>query len=294
MSRVSQFADVDSELEVGEPSCEGGERNLAFQSRERGAEAEMDPEPECEVILRVRAREIELVAAGEDGRVAVRGGEDRHHGWPTGASSPPRVVLCRAARPRNCTGETNRNSSSVAWPASAGSSQSRAHRVRAQRSSTRPDSEEVGGRLVPSEEKNHEHRRQLDLAQPLLVLGADECLDERGQFVVLRAVAHKHRVNCVTEVAHRGASVDERAWLRPRRGCGRAENRRVPILLREDWTDIVLAGDPQRNQSKIYVNNHEQGAPVSRRVDLPLTGVRGFPADFVTPVSLDPLLFKLG
>ncbi len=46
-------------------------------------------------------------------------------------------------------------------------------------------------------------------------------------------------------------------------------DRLVPMLLREEWTDIVLAGDPERNQSRIHVNNHEQGAPVSRRIELP-------------------------
>lgn len=46
-------------------------------------------------------------------------------------------------------------------------------------------------------------------------------------------------------------------------------DRRVPMLLLEEWTDIVLAGDPERNQSRIHVNNHEQGAPVSRRLELP-------------------------
>jgi hypothetical protein len=45
--------------------------------------------------------------------------------------------------------------------------------------------------------------------------------------------------------------------------------RLLPMLLREEWTGIVLAGDPGRNQSRIYVNNHEQGAPVSRRIELP-------------------------
>jgi hypothetical protein len=46
-------------------------------------------------------------------------------------------------------------------------------------------------------------------------------------------------------------------------------NRLVPWLLREEWTDLVVAGDPGRNQSKIYINNQEQGAPVSRRVEMP-------------------------
>jgi hypothetical protein len=43
-------------------------------------------------------------------------------------------------------------------------------------------------------------------------------------------------------------------------------HRRVPVLLRPEWTNIVVAGDPGRNQSRFYVNNHEQGFPVSRRV----------------------------
>ena len=41
------------------------------------------------------------------------------------------------------------------------------------------------------------------------------------------------------------------------------------MLLREEWTQIVVAGDPQRNQSRIYINNQRQGAPVARRVVLP-------------------------
>jgi hypothetical protein len=45
--------------------------------------------------------------------------------------------------------------------------------------------------------------------------------------------------------------------------------RLVPVLLRPEWTSILVAGDPGRNQSKIYVNNHLQGAPVSKAVSLP-------------------------
>ena len=45
--------------------------------------------------------------------------------------------------------------------------------------------------------------------------------------------------------------------------------RLVPVLMRADWINIVIAGDPGRNQSRAYINNHEQGAPVSRRVVLP-------------------------
>ena len=45
--------------------------------------------------------------------------------------------------------------------------------------------------------------------------------------------------------------------------------RLVPILLREDWTEIVVAGDSGRNQSRAYINNHRQGPPVSKPVVLP-------------------------
>jgi hypothetical protein len=37
-------------------------------------------------------------------------------------------------------------------------------------------------------------------------------------------------------------------------------------LLRPEWTDIVVAGNPGRNQSRAYIGNHGQGVPVSRRV----------------------------
>jgi hypothetical protein len=44
--------------------------------------------------------------------------------------------------------------------------------------------------------------------------------------------------------------------------------RLLPALLEAKWTDIVVAGDPGRNQSRIYFNNHEQGVPVSKPVAL--------------------------
>lgn len=46
-------------------------------------------------------------------------------------------------------------------------------------------------------------------------------------------------------------------------------DRLVPLCLKPEWINIVLAGDPGRNQSRAYINNHEQGVPVSRRVVLP-------------------------
>ena len=50
--------------------------------------------------------------------------------------------------------------------------------------------------------------------------------------------------------------------------------RLVPSLLRPEWTTIVVAGDAARNQSRFYINNHAQGAPVSRRVTSPARQTR--------------------
>lgn len=45
--------------------------------------------------------------------------------------------------------------------------------------------------------------------------------------------------------------------------------RPVPIFVKPEMIGIVVAGDPARNQSRGYVNNHMQGAPVSKAVTLP-------------------------
>ncbi|MBI2909558.1 MAG: hypothetical protein HYX92_18100 [Chloroflexi bacterium] len=46
-------------------------------------------------------------------------------------------------------------------------------------------------------------------------------------------------------------------------------NRMVPIFLKPEWIQIVVSGDPGRNQSKGYCQNHKQGPPTSRKVVLP-------------------------
>jgi hypothetical protein len=46
-------------------------------------------------------------------------------------------------------------------------------------------------------------------------------------------------------------------------------SRLVPALIRPEWTSIVVAGDPGRNQSRLYINNHIQGRPVVRQVRFP-------------------------
>jgi hypothetical protein len=52
-----------------------------------------------------------------------------------------------------------------------------------------------------------------------------------------------------------------------------AEAKSLPVrgLVRPDWTDVVVAGNPGRNQSRMYIGNHGQGVPVSKAVRLPST-----------------------
>ena len=46
-------------------------------------------------------------------------------------------------------------------------------------------------------------------------------------------------------------------------------DREVPVMIKPEWLGIVISGDPGRNQSKAYINNHIHGQRVSSRVQLP-------------------------
>ena len=45
--------------------------------------------------------------------------------------------------------------------------------------------------------------------------------------------------------------------------------RLVNVLIKPEMVEILVAGDPGRNQSRAYMSNHVQGPPTSRKVDLP-------------------------
>lgn len=46
-------------------------------------------------------------------------------------------------------------------------------------------------------------------------------------------------------------------------------NRMVRVFVKPEWIEIVVSGDPGRNQSKAYIQNHRQGIPVSKEIKLP-------------------------
>jgi len=45
-------------------------------------------------------------------------------------------------------------------------------------------------------------------------------------------------------------------------------NRLVPAFIRPEWIGIVVSGDPGRNQCKGFVQNHNQGPPISKKIVL--------------------------
>ncbi len=45
--------------------------------------------------------------------------------------------------------------------------------------------------------------------------------------------------------------------------------RMVPVFIKPEWIGVIVSGDAGRNRSRGYIQNHEQGAPVSRKIDLP-------------------------
>ncbi|SFM81600.1 hypothetical protein SAMN05216207_100372 [Pseudonocardia ammonioxydans] len=74
---------------------------------------------------------------------------------------------------------------------------------------------------------------------------------------------------CAWAVGSTGFRVDElvRRGELDQRYAGTDPQRTVPMCTRADDIGIVLAGNPSRNQSRGYVQNHVQGAPVSRRIE---------------------------
>jgi hypothetical protein len=55
--------------------------------------------------------------------------------------------------------------------------------------------------------------------------------------------------------------------------------RMVPVFLKPEWIGIVISGDSGRNRSRGYVQNHEQGPPVSKRIQLPANWKQILPAE---------------
>ena len=51
--------------------------------------------------------------------------------------------------------------------------------------------------------------------------------------------------------------------------------RLVNVIIKPEMVEILVAGDPGRNQSRGYMSNHIQGPPTSRRIVLP-RGWRSF------------------
>jgi hypothetical protein len=57
--------------------------------------------------------------------------------------------------------------------------------------------------------------------------------------------------------------------LPPEYALSENPERLVPVFIRPEWIGVVVAGDPGKEQSKAFVNNHRHGPPTSRRIVLP-------------------------
>lgn len=114
---------------------------------------------------------------------------------------------------------------------------------------------------------------------PLLVLGPSiaRALDGYGvDKDAIRAHIAEHALISVAELercAYAVGSTSFRVDELVRRGelderyAGDDPQRMVPMCPRAEDIGIVLAGNESRNQSRGYVENHVQGAPVSRRIE---------------------------
>jgi hypothetical protein len=57
--------------------------------------------------------------------------------------------------------------------------------------------------------------------------------------------------------------------LPPEYAASTDPQRLVNVIIKPEMVEILVAGDPGRNQSRAYMSNHLQGPPTSRRVALP-------------------------
>jgi len=57
--------------------------------------------------------------------------------------------------------------------------------------------------------------------------------------------------------------------LPPEYAASKDPERKVHVIIKPEMVELLVAGDPGRNQSRAYMSNHLQGPPTSRRVELP-------------------------
>ena len=117
--------------------------------------------------------------------------------------------------------------------------------------------------------------------QPLLVIGpsiAKVIAADGWSKDDVRAYLHEHVTIPAREAEkyawHLGSTAFslraqvEAGVLPPEYAASGDPDRPVPVFVKPEWIGIVVAGDPGRNQSKGYCNNHIQGGRVSKRVAL--------------------------
>jgi hypothetical protein len=94
-----------------------------------------------------------------------------------------------------------------------------------------------------------------------------------GKSDVIRALVQGVRTEA-RSLQGRGTAFDIHEWVRLGRlpleyALSDDPDRLIRLMEKDEYLTIVVSGNPDRNQSRAYIGNHVQGAPVSRRVELP-------------------------
>jgi hypothetical protein len=93
-----------------------------------------------------------------------------------------------------------------------------------------------------------------------------------GKPEIVRALVQGVRAEART-LQGRGTAFDIHEWAREGRlpleyALSDDPRRLIRLMEKEEYLSVVVSGNPDRNQSRAYIGNHVQGAPVSRRVEV--------------------------
>jgi hypothetical protein len=81
-----------------------------------------------------------------------------------------------------------------------------------------------------------------------------------------RATHHAHMTSTPTFSLER---LVRDGILPPEYAASGDPQRLINVIIKPEMVEILVAGDPGRNQSRAYMSNHVQGPPTSRKIELP-------------------------
>ena len=89
------------------------------------------------------------------------------------------------------------------------------------------------------------------------------------EHVLISAEKATHYARMTTTPTFSFERLVKEGLLPPEFAASNDPQRLVPVIIKPEMVEILVAGDPGRNQSRGYMSNHIQGPPTSRRIVLP-------------------------